>query len=73
MADAENAEITVLEHYLPARLTDAELDAIIERAVADHDGATMRDMGKIMGQLKTELAGQADMSDVSVRLKSRLQ
>tara|TARA_B100002052_G_scaffold123503_1_gene113517 strand:+ start:2440 stop:2889 length:450 start_codon:yes stop_codon:yes gene_type:complete len=73
LADAENAEISVLEHYLPARLTDAELDAIIERAVADHDGATMRDMGKIMGQLKTELAGQADMSDVSARLKSRLQ
>ncbi|RJS91270.1 GatB/YqeY domain-containing protein [Salinisphaera sp. Q1T1-3] len=73
LADAEGAEITVLEHYLPARLSDAELDAVIDRAIADTGAESMRDMGKVMGQLKSELAGQADMSDVSARLKTKLQ
>lgn len=73
LADAETAEIAVLEHYLPAQLGEAEIDAAIDRAIADTGAESMRDMGKVMGQLKSELAGQADMAVVSQRLKSKLQ
>ncbi len=73
LADAEAAEISVLEHYLPAQLSEAEIDAAIDRAMADTGAESMRDMGKVMGQLKSELAGQADMSVVSQRLKAKLQ
>lgn len=73
LADAEAAEIPVLEHYLPAQLSDAEIDAAIDRAIADSGAGSMRDMGQVMGQLKGELAGQADMAVVSQRLKARLQ
>lgn len=73
LADAEGAEIPVLEHYLPAQLSDAEIDAAIDRAIADSGAQSMRDMGQLMGQLKGELAGQADMAVVSQRLKARLQ
>ncbi|MGB7757630.1 MAG: GatB/YqeY domain-containing protein [Salinisphaera sp.] len=73
LADAEAAEISVLEHYLPAQLSEAEIDAAIDRAMAGTGAESMRDMGKVMGQLKSELAGQADMSVVSQRLKAKLQ
>lgn len=73
LADAEAAEISVLENYLPAQLSDAELDAIIDRTIADNEASSMRDMGKVMGQLKGKLAGQADMAVVSQRLKAKLQ
>ncbi|HET7314465.1 MAG TPA: GatB/YqeY domain-containing protein, partial [Salinisphaera sp.] len=60
LADAEAAEISVLEHYLPARLSETEIDAAIDRAIADTGADSMRDMGKVMSRLKAELAGQAD-------------
>ncbi|AWN14756.1 GatB/YqeY domain-containing protein [Salinisphaera sp. LB1] len=73
LADAEAAEISVLEHYLPAQLSETEIDAAVDRAIADTGAASMQDMGRVMGQLKGELAGQADMSVVSQRLKAKLQ
>ncbi|HET7314057.1 MAG TPA: GatB/YqeY domain-containing protein [Salinisphaera sp.] len=73
LADAEAAEISVLEHYLPARLSETEIDAAIDRAIADTGADSMRDMGKVMSRLKAELAGQADMAEVSQRLKAKLQ
>ncbi len=73
LADAETAEIAVLEHYQPAQLSDAEIDAAIDTAIAEHNAEGMRDMGKVMGALKARLQGQADMGDVSSRLKARLQ
>ncbi|MGN8159049.1 GatB/YqeY domain-containing protein [Salinisphaera sp. RV14] len=73
LADAEAAEISVLEHYLPAQLSESEIDAAVDRAIADTGAASMQDMGRVMGQLKGELAGQADMSVVSQRLKAKLQ
>ncbi|MES1955577.1 GatB/YqeY domain-containing protein [Salinisphaera hydrothermalis] len=73
LADAEAAEISVLEHYLPDQLSEAEIDAAVDRAIADTGAESMRDMGKVMGQLKSELAGQADMAVVSQRLKAKLQ
>jgi uncharacterized protein YqeY len=72
LADAERAEVTILEAYLPARLTDAEIDAAIDAAIARTGAAGPSGMGKVMGVLKGELAGRADLSAVSARVKSRL-
>lgn len=73
LADAEAAEIAVLEHYLPAQLSEAEIDQAIEKALVESEASSMRDMGKVMGVLKPRLQGQADMAVVSQRLKTRLQ
>ncbi len=72
LADAELAEIAVLEEYLPEPLSETELDELIDRAI-DETGATgMRDMGKVMGIVKDRVQGRADMGAVSGRVKSRL-
>ena len=73
LADAEAAEIAVLENYLPAQLSEAEIDQAIDNAIAESQAQSMRDMGKVMGVLKPRLQGQADMAVVSQRLKARLQ
>ena len=73
LADAEAAEIAVLEHYLPTQLSETEIDQAIETAITETEAASMRDMGKVMGVLKPRLQGQADMAVVSQRLKTRLQ
>jgi uncharacterized protein YqeY len=72
LADAERAEVTVLQSYLPAQLTDAEIDAAIDAAIARTGAAGPAGMGKVMGVLKGELAGRADLAVVSARVKSRL-
>jgi uncharacterized protein YqeY len=68
----ERAEITVLEQYMPARLSDAEVDRRIEAAIAAADATGPAAMGKVMGTLKSELAGRADMTQVAARVKARL-
>ena len=72
LADIETAEIAVLETYLPAQLSDAELDQLIEQAIATSGAESIRDMGKVMGQVKAKAEGRADMSAVSARVKQRL-
>jgi uncharacterized protein YqeY len=72
LADAERAEIAILDTYLPARLTDAEIDAAIDAAIARTGASGPAGMGKVMGVLKGELAGRADMGAVSARVKARL-
>jgi uncharacterized protein YqeY len=72
LADIETAEIAVLEAYLPAQLSDAELDQLIEQAIATSGAESIRDMGKVMGQVKAKAEGRADMSAVSARVKQRL-
>ena len=72
LADIERAELGLLETYLPARLTDAEIDAAIEAAIARTGATGAAAMGKVMGVLKAELAGRADLSAVSARVKARL-
>ena len=72
LAAAEQAEIEVLQTYLPEPLDNAALDALIDRAIADTGASSMRDMGKVMAAVKAEAAGRADMSVVSSRVKSRL-
>lgn len=73
LADTEAAEIAILEDYLPEPLSEAEIDAAIDQAIADTGAQSMKDMGQVMGQLKTQVQGKADMSVVSQRLKARLQ
>jgi uncharacterized protein YqeY len=68
----ENAEIAVLQPYLPAQLSDAELDALIADAISSTGAASIKDMGKVMGIVKSKAAGKADMGAVGARIKSRL-
>jgi uncharacterized protein len=68
----ENSEISVLQPYLPAQLSDAELDAIIADAISSTGAASIKDMGKVMGIVKSKAAGKADMGAVGARIKARL-
>lgn len=74
-AEQEKAELEVLQEFLPEQASPEQIDAAIEQAVAQvtAQGATgPAAMGKVMGLLKTSLAGQADMSQVSAKVKARL-
>lgn len=68
----EQAEIAVLQEFLPAQLSEAEIDELITKAIAESGATGMRDMGKAMNLLRPQLAGRADMTAVSNRLKARL-
>lgn len=71
LADKEKAEVAVLSCYMPQRLTAEEMMVAVDAAIAAH-GASQSAMGKIMADLKSQLAGRADMSEVSKLVKSRL-
>jgi uncharacterized protein YqeY len=68
----ETAELTVLTGYLPAALSEAELDALIAESIGATGAATIKDMGKVMGLVKAKAAGRADMAAVGARIKARL-
>ncbi len=72
LAATERFEMEVLEAYLPARLSDAEIDAVIAAAVAAAGASGIKDMGKVMAAVKPQLAGRADMAAVSSRIKAAL-
>lgn len=72
LADKESAEITLLEAYLPARLSEAEVAVQIKAIVAEAGATSMKDMGKVMGLAKTRLAGKADMGAISAAVKAAL-
>jgi len=72
LAAKERFEAEVLAAYLPAQLSEAEVDAAIAAAIAESGAAAPKDMGRVMGLLKARLAGRADMAAVSVRVKARL-
>ena len=72
LADVERAEMTVIEAYLPAQLDPAELDAMIDTAIASTGASSPRDMGKVMAAVKEKAAGRADMAQVSARIKVKL-
>ena len=72
LVEIELAEIAVLETYLPEQLSDTELDQLVEQAIADTSAESIRDMGKVMGQVKAKAAGRADMSAVGAKVKARL-
>ena len=68
----EAAEVAVLQVYMPAQLSEAEVDAAVRAAVAKAGATGPQDMGKVMGILKPALAGRADMTQVSARVKAAL-
>jgi uncharacterized protein YqeY len=68
----ETAEIVILQPYLPAQLSEAELDALIAEAIAATSATTIKDMGKVMGVVKAKAAGKADMGAVGARIKAKL-
>ena len=68
----ERAEMVVIETYLPSKLDDAEIDALITAAIADTGASSPRDMGKVVAAVKEKAAGRADMGVVSGRIKTRL-
>ncbi len=72
LAAVEESEIVVIQHYLPAALSDEEIETLIEEAVVASGAEGMKDMGKVMGQLKPKLQGRADMGQVSGKIKARL-
>ena len=72
LVEIELSEIAVLETYLPAQLSAAELDELIDQAIADSGATGIRDMGKVMGQVKAKAAGRADMGAVGAKVKARL-
>ena len=72
LADIEKAEMAVLSAYMPAQMSDAEVQAEVQAAVTQVGAAGPQDMGKVMGVLKPKLAGRADMTAVSAMVKAAL-
>ena len=72
LADKENAEIEILNRYLPQMMSAEEIKTVVEAAIAETGASGMADMGKVMGVLKTRLAGKADMGEVNKVLKAVL-
>ena len=68
----EQSELGVLQAYLPAQMSDAELDALVAEAIASSGAASIKDMGKVMGIVKAKAQGKADMGVVSARIKQKL-
>jgi hypothetical protein len=72
LADVEKFEVTVLQTYLPQQLTEDEIKAILEKVVVESGAAGIKDMGKVMAEIKPLVAGRADMGKISGLIKTRL-
>ena len=72
LAEAEAAEIKVIEDFLPQALTEQEINDLISQAITELNASGMQDMGKVMGKLKPQMQGRADMAVVSGIIKARL-
>ncbi len=72
LADQEDAEILVIQAFLPEQLSAADIDALIDEALAGIEATGMAAMGQLMGKLKPQLQGRADMGEVSQRVKAKL-
>jgi len=72
LVDLESAEITLLQGYMPAQLSETEIDALIVEAIAATGAASIKDMGKVMGIIKGKAQGRADMAAVGAKIKARL-
>jgi hypothetical protein len=68
----ENAELTIINAYMPAPLAADELDALINQVISETGAASIKDMGKVMGIIKSKAQGRADMAAVGARIKARL-
>ena len=72
LAERERHEVAVIEEFLPQQLSDAEVEAAIDKAIADVGASSIRDMGKIIGELKQKYTGQMDFGKVGPRVKAKL-
>ena len=68
----EQSELVILQEFMPAQVSESELDSMIDDALASTGAASIKEMGKVMGILKPKLAGRADMSAVSAAIKAKL-
>ena len=72
LTEIEEAEVLVIQEYLPQALTEDEIQSMVEKAVADSGAESIKDMGKVMGIVKPQMLGRADMSVVSAVITNRL-
>jgi uncharacterized protein YqeY len=72
LVDKESREITLLQSYMPTQLSDAEVDALIQEAIAATGAASIKDMGKVMGIIKGKAQGRADLGQVGAKIKAKL-
>jgi|TARA_B100000315_G_scaffold1056_1_gene982 uncharacterized protein YqeY len=72
LVEIEEAELEIINNYMPEQLSDEEVALVVDKAINDSGANSMKDMGKLMGMLKVQLQGKADMSLVSQLIKSRL-
>lgn len=72
LVQQEEKEISIIQHYLPEPLSNAEIDLLIDAAIKETNALSLRDMGKVMGIVKPKVQGRADMANVSVKIKERL-
>jgi uncharacterized protein YqeY len=68
----ESAEISVLQQYLPAQMSEAEIDTLIQEAIQSTGAVSVKDMGKVMAVVKPKAHGRADMGALSARIKQKL-
>ena len=73
LAAKEEAEISVIQSFLPKQMSEAEIEAVLKTIIASTGASSMKDMGKVMGELKAKYAGQLDMGKASGMIKSLLQ
>lgn len=72
LVEVEEAELTIINNYMPKQLGEDEIEAAVVKAISDTGADSMKDMGKLMGILKSQLDGKADMGQVSQLIKSKL-
>jgi len=72
LADKESAEIAIIQTYLPAQLSSSEIESVVMATISETGATSGKDMGKVMGVLKTKLHGKADMTLVSAKVKEKL-
>lgn len=72
LAQQERFEIEVIEGFMPAAMSEADIEALVDRIVSETGAAGMKDMGKVMGAVKAAITGRADMAVVSAKVKARL-
>ena len=72
LVDVEEAELAIINNYMPTQLSEVEIAAAVDKAIADSGANSMQDMGKLMGLLKTQLDGKADMGVVSGLIRAKL-
>ncbi|MEA3638398.1 MAG: GatB/YqeY domain-containing protein [Lamprobacter sp.] len=72
LAEQERFEIRICQEYMPAALSEAEIDALIATAITNTGAVSIKDMGKVMGVLKPQIQGRADMAAISATIKAKL-